>query len=191
MTGRGRATRARIVVLGVGNLIRTDDGLGVQALQRLSADPRIPRAGDAAGAGFEIDFIDGSTRGLELVNETGEATHVLILDAIDVEAEPGMLVRLSGQELANLPGGWSVHQLGVVDWMTAQLLLTGRLPEIRVLGLQPAETGWGTTLSAALEPHVGRLVDAAVEQLQQWVVAAPVPDGLAASGRPCATGCGF
>ncbi len=93
---------------------------------------------------------------------------MLVLDAIDVDAEPGMLVSLSGQELSTLPGGWSVHQLGVVDWMTALLLLTGRLPEIRVLGLQPAETGWGTALSAALEPHLPRLVDAAVEQLRDW-----------------------
>ncbi len=48
-----------IVVLGVGNLIRTDDGVGVQALQRLQDDPRVPRD-------LEIAFVDGSTRGIDL-----------------------------------------------------------------------------------------------------------------------------
>ena len=152
-----------IVVIGVGNLIRTDDGLGVQALRRLEQDPRVPR-----DTPVEIVFIDGGTRGIELVNDTTEASHVLVLDAINVDAAPGTLVRLTGRELSTLPGGWSVHQLGVVDWMTTLLLLTGRLPEIRVLGLQPADTGWGTTVSAALEPHVDRLVDAAVQQLRDW-----------------------
>lgn len=150
-----------ITVVGVGNLVRSDDGLGIQALWRLQRDPRVPDG---------IAFIDGSTRGIELVDDTAEAECVLVLDAIDVDATPGTLVSMSGEELSRLPGGWTVHHLGVVDWMTALLMLTGRLPEVRVLGLQPAETGWGTTLSAALQTGLDALIDAAVDQLRAWAV---------------------
>lgn len=148
-----------IVVLGVGNLVRSDDGLGVQALWRLERDPRVPDG---------IVFIDGSTRGIDLVNDTIDAERVLVLDAVDVSEPPGTLVSMTGEELSQMPGGWTVHHLGVVDWMTALMMLTGRLPEVRVLGLQPAETGWGATLSKPLERELDALLDAAVEQLRNW-----------------------
>ena len=157
--------RFKIVVLGIGNPIRSDDGVGVYALHRLAEDPRVCQA--TAG----IAFIDAGTRGIDLVNDTADASHVLVLDAVDVGAAPGTLVSVSGPELSRLPGGWTVHQLGVVDWMRTLLLLTGRLPEIRVLGLQPAETTWGTALSSSIAPAMDRLVDAAIDQLQQWVQA--------------------
>ena len=155
-----------IVVVGVGNLIRSDDGLGLHAMQRLAADPRVPQRADAP-----VTFVDGGTRGLELVNDTADASHVLILDAIESDAEPGTLVSLTGGELASLPAGWSVHQLGIVDWMTALVMLRGDAPVVQVLGLQPARIDWGTTLSPSVEGALGRLVDAAVDQLQEWTAA--------------------
>jgi hydrogenase maturation protease len=165
--------RPHIVVLGVGNVVRTDDGLGVRALARLSADPRLRPLIDRIG------FVDAGTRGIDLINDTSDASHVLVLDAVEVGAPAGTLVALSGLELLRLPGGRTVHHLGVADWMRALLLSQGRLPEVRVLGLQPADTGWGTALSPVLEEAVGRLVDAAVEQLHLWTAvgrATPVPD---------------
>jgi hydrogenase maturation protease len=152
-----------IVVVGLGNLIRTDDGIGVHAVRRVAGSPRLP-----SDPSFGIAFVDGGTRGPELVNDAADASHLLILDAIDADAPPGTLISLSGADLADLPPGYSVHQLGIVDWITALAMLTGRVPEIRVLGLQPADTGWGTELTAAMQPALERLVDAALAQIEAW-----------------------
>jgi hydrogenase maturation protease len=154
----------RIIVVGVGNLIRSDDGLGVHAVRRLAGDPRLPR-----DSGVEITFIDGGTRGMDLVNEAGDASHVLILDAIDIDARPGTPVSISGRELQSLPTGRSVHQLGIVDWIRGLAMVAGRVPEIQVLGLQPADTSWGMTLSPEVRSGLDGLVDAAIDRLRQWI----------------------
>ena len=152
-----------IIVVGLGNLIRSDDGVGVHAMRRLAGSPRLP-----SDASRNITFIDGGTRALELVSDAADASHMLILDAVDADAPPGTLIRLSGSDLASLPAGCSVHQLGIVDWLGALVMLRGRAPEIRILGVQPVDTGWGTTLTPPIRLGLEQLVEAAIEQLDEW-----------------------
>jgi hydrogenase maturation protease len=153
-----------ILVVGLGNLIRTDDGIGIHAMRALAESPRLP-----ANPSKPIVFIDGGTRGLQLVNDAAGASHVLVLDAIDTAAPPGTLVTLGADELASLPAGSTVHELGIGDWITALAVLTGRVPELRFLGLQPLDTGWGTSLTPALQQGLDGLVNAALDQLEEWV----------------------
>ena len=150
---------AQIVVIGVGNTIHSDDGVGVHVLKKLQGDPRLP--GD-------VVLIDGGTLGIELLAYIHDSSRLLMLDAIDVGERAGTLVRMADSELRGLPCGASVHQLGVAD-LLATLPLVSEMPrEIVLLGVQPASTDWGTELSAPVEAALGPLVDAAVEQLFRW-----------------------
>ena len=149
----------KIVVVGVGNTIHSDDGAGVHALEHLQHDPRLPD---------DVTFIDGGTFGIELLAYLYECTRLLLLDAVDVGERAGTLVRMGSSELRGLPCGASVHQLGVAD-LLATLPLVSEIPrEIVLLGMQPASTDWGTELSAPVEAALGPLVEAAVEQLLRW-----------------------
>ena len=134
----------RIAVLGLGNLMRTDDAVGMLALQRLRADARFPQS---------VPLIEGGTLGLDLLYPLEGFTHVVALDAIDAGVEPGTVLRFEGEAIADLPVAKSVHLLGFSDLLGSMRLL-GTVPEeIVVLGVQPHTIGWGTELTAT---EIGR-----------------------------------
>jgi hydrogenase maturation protease len=150
---------AKTVVIGVGNTIHSDDGVGVRALKRLEDDPRVP-----AG----VALIDGGTHGIELLTYLYDCSRLLLLDAVDVGEQVGTLVRIAGDQLRGLPCAASVHQLGLADLLATLPLVSDTTREIVLLGVQPASTDWGTELSPAVETALGPLVEAAVEQLLRW-----------------------
>ncbi|MGA7290952.1 MAG: HyaD/HybD family hydrogenase maturation endopeptidase [Terriglobales bacterium] len=147
------------VVIGVGNIILSDDGVGVHAARRLQDDPRLPA---------DVSILDGGTMGLELGPFVSDASRVLILDAVNTGEAPGTLTRMTGRDLLGTPRGRSVHQLGVADLIATLTLASTKPQDIVVLGLQPANTDWGTTLSPDVEAALGGLVEAALAQLQLW-----------------------
>jgi hydrogenase maturation protease len=147
---------ATCIVLGLGNILHSDDGVGPQALEKLRSDPRVP--GD-------VSLIEGGTLGLELLTYIWDCSYLLVLDAVDVGQPPGTLVRMSSQELQTLPGKGSVHQLGVADLLVALRVLANRTPEVVLLGVQPASIEWGTELSPAVAAVLPALADAAVAEL--------------------------
>lgn len=161
---------ARIVVLGLGNLMRTDDAVGMLAVEQLRANPRVP---------VSVSLVDGGTLGLDLLHPLDGATHLLALDAIDAGAPPGTLLRFAGEAIDDLPIAKSVHLLGFSDLIGA-MRLTGSAPaEIVVLGVQPEATEWGTQLTAGVDAALPNLIGAALEQLERWQAEMPVvsPDG--------------
>jgi hydrogenase maturation protease len=150
----------QIRVLGLGNLMRTDDAVGMLTLRRLTEDSRFPG---------EIEVIEGGTLGLDLLHDLYGISHLLVLDAVDTGAAPGTLARFAGQELAGLPTSKSVHLLGLSDLINALRLMEAPPTEIVLLGVQPESTDWGTTLSPIVEDAQNNLVDAALKQLAQWI----------------------
>lgn len=150
----------RVVILGLGNLIRCDDGIGIHAIQRLLSDKLVP-------AGVEV--MDGGTLGLQLLPAIEDATHILVLDAVNTGADPGTIVRYTMSELEPLPGSPSVHQIGFADmleglrWMNK---FSGKA--IVLLGVQPEQTGWGENLSSTVEAALPALIQATLAELQEW-----------------------
>jgi hydrogenase maturation protease len=147
---------AKCVVLGLGNILHSDDGVGPEAIQRLRNDARVPE---------DATLIEGGTLGLELLTYIWDCVYLLVLDAVDIGQPPGTLVRLSSQELQALPGDGNVHQLGVADLLVALRVLARRPPTVVLLGVQPATTDWGTELSPAVGAAMGSLIEATVAEL--------------------------
>jgi hydrogenase maturation protease len=154
------AAASKVVVVGVGNLIHTDDGLGIHAIRKLQADPRVPGG---------VELIDGGTFGIELLAYLEDCSKLLLLDAVDVGRSPGALVRMAGEDLFGLPGGASVHQLGIADLLATLPLVSNAPEEVVLLGMQPASTDWGCELTEPVAAALDALVDSAIEQLQLWM----------------------
>jgi hydrogenase maturation protease len=150
-------TPTKCVVLGLGNTLHSDDGVGPQAIQRLRNDARVSED--------TTTLIEGGTLGLELLTYIWDCSYLLVLDAVDIGQPPGTLVRLSSQELQTLPGKGSVHQLGVADLLVALRVLARRQPTVVLLGVQPATTDWGTELSPAVGAAMESLIEATVAEL--------------------------
>jgi hydrogenase maturation protease len=151
----------RIIVLGLGNLIRCDDGVGIHAIHQLFRDRRIPES---------VELIDGGTLGLQLLPAIQDATHLLAIDAINNGAAPGAIFRFDISEIDPLPGSPSVHQIGFIDLLAALRLLEKFPEKMTLLGVQPGETGWGDALSSTVQAVLPELIEAVFDELRQWVL---------------------
>ena len=129
--------RDPLLVLGLGNLLCQDDGVGVAAVACL-----LRQYEPAEG----VRVLDGGTLGLSLLPTLESADIVLIVDAIRSDGPPGSFVRLEGEEVAHAAEHrLSVHQVGVSDligaarWqgsLPSRLLLLGLVPESMDLGVE-------------------------------------------------------
>ncbi len=135
--GAGEAAPGRIVVLGVGNLLLSDEGVGPTTVAYLQERWRFPA---------HVEVVDGATAGLELINVFGDAAQLLVIDAVFGGAEPGAIYRFN---LDEVPSGvryrTSIHQITFIDaWNMARLL--GPAPEVTIVGVEPEDIS---------TPHVG------------------------------------
>ena len=146
------------VILGLGNTLHSDDGLGPRAVEKLRSDRRVPDG---------VAVIDGGTLGLELLPYVWDCSRLLVLDSVDVGEPAGTLVRMCNDELTTLAGKGSTHQLGVADLLLALRVLAEHMPEIVLLGVQPATTEWGSKLSPAVEASLDSMVEAAIGELHR------------------------
>jgi hydrogenase maturation protease len=151
---------AGTVIIGLGNVILTDDGLGVHALQRLR---------ERDGPADDVQLIEGGTAGLLLLPYLADAERVILIDAIDIGAPPGSLVRLEGGEWAQAFAlHMSPHDIGLADLLGAAEV-SGAWPDALVIhGVQPGSTGFGTELTACVAEAVSSLVDAITTELAGW-----------------------
>jgi hydrogenase maturation protease len=155
---RGAAPRA--TVIGLGNPLMGDDGLGVIALQRLREDWSVPP---------EVELIDGGTWGMRLLPTIEDAESLLLIDAINLDMPPGTDIELERHEIPRVFAlKVSPHQIDVAE-VLALCELRDRLPERMVaIGLQPERIEFGAALSPRVEQRIDSLVANAVYQLQLW-----------------------
>jgi len=150
-------SNGRTVVIGLGNPLMGDDGLGLVALERLRAEYAIPP---------EVELVDGGTWGMNLLPVIEEAARVILIDAIDVAAAPGTPISLKRERLPRyLATKISPHQVDLRD-VLALAELRGTLPADTVaVGLQPARIALGNELSEVLRCRVDDLVLLVVREL--------------------------
>ncbi len=150
----------RVVVLGLGNLLRRDEGLGIRAMERIQARYILPEA---------VALVDGGTLGLDLLSYLEEAERVLILDAILTDGPPGTLMRVAGDAVPAFFGmHTSPHEIALADLLAVTRLRGTEPGELVVWGMQPAALELGWELSEPVAAHLDRLADAAVAELQRW-----------------------
>jgi hydrogenase maturation protease len=146
-----------VLVLGLGNVLLGDDGIGAAAVDRLERDYLIPP---------EVRLVEGGTLGLSLLGEIAEARHLILVDAVATGAPPGTLVRLDGAEVVHaVRERLSVHQVGVADLLNAAHLI-GRYPHsVVLLGLVPAAITLSVVRTRIVEAAIGALVSAITLEL--------------------------
>lgn len=163
--GEPDAAAPRIVVVGMGNTLRQDDGVGCRVVERLLA-----RAGRPDGLPAEVTLLDGGVLGLELLAYLEGATHWLLIDAVRTGAAPGSLVRLAGDAIpAKLPLKLSLHEAGVLDLLAMARLRNTVPPHLVLWGVEPATVAWSTELTPVVAASLEPLVDAVVREVWAWV----------------------
>jgi hydrogenase maturation protease len=148
-----------LLILGLGNVLCGDDGLGAAAVRKLREQYDFPEG---------VMVLDGGTLGLSLLPYIEDAERVILVDAIRAEGPAGSFVRLSGDDVGPaVANRLSVHQVGVVDLLDAARW-TGHLPdELVLLGLVPQSLELSFSLSPALTDHLPDLVERVAEEARR------------------------
>jgi hydrogenase maturation protease len=152
---------ARALVLGIGNPLMSDDGVGLRVLEVLAG---------LAPALDGVRYLDAGTLGFLLLPDIEDSDSLLLLDAARLGAAPGELRVFEGSAMDEFLAGNSagVHDVSLRDMLDAARL-TGGLPERRALvAVQPGKVDWGLSLSAAVESAVIPAAMRAREILERW-----------------------
>jgi hydrogenase maturation protease len=154
----------KILVLGLGNILLHDEGIGVRVIEQLRARYTFPD---------DVIVLDGGTLGLDLLAYIEEASHLVIVDAVNAGKEPGTLVRLVNDEIpAFLGPKVSPHQVGLQD-LLALARLRGHFPtEVVLWGVQIEQLEPGLTLSPKVAAQIDPLCLRVIEELARWSIAA-------------------
>ena len=140
------------LVLGLGNTIMTDDGIGPKVIEQLAKCTLME----------DVSLLDGGTLGLDLLPYLEGIKRLIIVDAVELAQSPGTVVMLTGDQVPiALETKLSPHQMGMKDLLAVARLM-GQLPdEIILIGIQPADLEMGTELTpevAAALPQAEKLV---------------------------------
>lgn len=149
----------RAVVLGIGNTIRADEGIGVRVVEALARDYVLPEG---------VAAIDGGTSSMEMLEELSHLDFLLVIDAIDDGKLPGELVRLAGDAVpVFFRRNLSPHGIGLSDVLAALEFMGAAPKETVILGVQPVSLELSMELSPTIAARVPELVAQTVIELSQ------------------------
>jgi hydrogenase maturation protease len=155
-----------LLVLGVGNVLMGDDGVGVHVVRALH---------DGAGLPPGTGVVDGGTAGLSLLPLIGDAASLVVVDAVDLDAEPGSVHLLTGPSLHADLMRLSVHQVGTSDLIAAARLIGTLPPDVVLVGVQPACLDPGTRLSPQVRSSLPEAIRAVRDRAHH--LAGVIPPG--------------
>ena len=149
-----------ITVLGIGNIILSDEGFGVRVVEYLKNKYTFPD---------NVALIDGGTLGVELTQFITGTKKLLVIDSINGGKEAGTLFHLEGDEIrAHFSEKLSAHEVGIQDVLT-MLELTGKpVPEVIVIGAQPFSLEAGIDLTPQMQVLLPTIADEALKILKRW-----------------------
>lgn len=151
----------KILVLGIGNTLLTDEGVGVHVLERLGADP-LPD---------DVELLDGGTLSFTLAGPIEDADALVVVDAANLKSSPGTLRVFHGEAMdAFLMGNRksSVHEVGLTD-LRAIAMLAGHWPDRRALvAIQPQAMDWGESPTPAVAAAIPVAAQAVRDIIRAW-----------------------
>lgn len=153
---------SRTLVLGLGNTLLSDEGIGIHALNALQS-----QHADLVA----VDFLDGGTLSFSLAGPIEDADQLIVIDAAQLHAEPGTVWMFVGEAMDQYLGSnnkHSVHEVGLIDLMIIARL-TDHLPQRRALiGVQPRDIDWGDNPSAPVAAAIPTVCDLALSLIRSW-----------------------
>jgi hydrogenase maturation protease len=138
----------RTVVVGFGNLLMGDDGVGIHVVQALAA----------AGLPGAVELVDGGVSSLEVLGSLRGAARIIIVDALTGGGEPGSVYRLTPADLGEAPArpAFSLHDFTLAQSL-ALLARTAPLPPTVIYGVEPARLEQGLELSPPVAAAAARV----------------------------------
>jgi len=147
----------RIVILGIGNVLLSDEGVGVHVASEI-AKMDLPSG---------VSVIEGGTDGFRLLNVITEADRLIIIDAVKGGADPGSIYCFDIDEVRSCPSGFktSVHQIGILEVIDLSGLI-GKTPRTTVIGIEPKSLDMAMELSPEIREKVPRIIELVMDKVK-------------------------
>jgi hydrogenase maturation protease len=166
----------RILVLGVGNILLRDEGVGVRVVERLQ---------DAYFFSPNVTLMDGGTLGIKLMEAISSSEFLIVVDAVLNGQPPGTFYRLTGEEVRkSVAFKYSLHQTDLLETL-ACCELVGNRPETVVVGIEPEDySPWSDELTPTILGRVSEMADRVLEEIEKAGGSfhpqddSPMPDAL-------------
>ncbi|MBM4326097.1 MAG: HyaD/HybD family hydrogenase maturation endopeptidase [Deltaproteobacteria bacterium] len=149
----------KIAVLGVGNILLTDEGIGVRVVEELGHRYAFPE---------NVQLVDGGTQGLWLMSTIHESDHLIVVDAVLNRGEPGTLYRLEREDLPKgIRAKQSAHDSDLVEALNLCRLLDMGPKSVVVVGVEPEDIRTvGIELTPTLAGKMDEIIDRVLEELK-------------------------
>ena len=150
---------AKTVVLGVGNILLSDEGFGVRVAEALSQRFRFPDA---------VEVLDGGTLGIELMRFLDGAQRLILIDAIH-GSEPGSFRIIQGDDVRlYFQEKVSLHEMGIQEVLASLVVMEKPIAEIVVIGVVPQSLEIGLDLTPLVASRIEEATDSVIRQLHDW-----------------------
>ena len=150
-------SQKNILILGIGNILLKDEGIGVHVVNRLK-EMDLPE---------NVEVLDGGTAGLELVDFIENREKLIVIDAVKTGDKPGTICRLTEANLQIKPKGiMSFHEIDFLDALYLSEVMKNNTPkEIVVIGIEPKDMSDGLELSPEIEERIPKIIDIVMKEL--------------------------
>lgn len=146
----------KTLVLGLGNSIMTDDGIGPRVIAELTASCTVPE---------DVELLDGGTLGLDLLPRLEGVQRLILVDAVETGKGPGTVVRLAGDDVPiALETKLSPHQMGMKDLLAVARLMDCLPEQVVLIGMQPECLEMGTELSPVIEAGIPTVLEMVIKE---------------------------
>ena len=150
----------KTLVLGIGNLLIGDEGVGCKTVEEISRRYTLPPA---------VECVDGGTAGFELLSMIDSKEHVILIDALRNDMEPGTVMMVEDEHVPKaFHARTTPHQLGICDVLAAAQLTETMPKHLTLYGIEPKSLDVGIGLSPEVEAGMEKTIGAVVEQLRHF-----------------------
>ena len=147
-----------VLVLGIGNILMSDDGLGVYVVNQMK------ESGITLPEGVEL--VDGGTAGYDLMSVMMNREKIVIVDALKTDDLPGSVYRFTPEYAVESGSSISLHEIGIMD-VIRMIGVMGFNPEIEIIGIVPEDIN---TLAISISNSVKESIPKAVDQILDAVI---------------------
>lgn len=147
----------KIVILGIGNVLLTDEGIGVHVANELMK-MELPE---------NVSVVEGGTDGFRLLNVITEADRLIVIDAVKGGGEPGSIYRFNIDDVKNVPSGFktSVHQIGILEVIDLSSLI-GKTPYTTIIGIEPKSLEMSLDLSQEIKEKIPKIIELVLQEIK-------------------------
>ena len=145
-----------ILILGIGNILLKDEGVGVHVVNKLKEMP-LPD---------NVEVLDGGTAGLDLTDFIANRKKVIVIDAVKAGEKPGTIYRLTEKNLNIKPKAiMSFHEIDFLDALHMSEVMGDKPKETIVIGIEPKDMSDGIELSPEIEERIPRIIEVVMKEL--------------------------